>query len=181
MKLYLVRHGQTDWNIKKQLQGITDIELNATGIQQAQDLAAQIRAQNLQFDACYVSPLQRAQKTAQILTNNSIPLITEPLIVERCFGELEEQAIDPRALQVDIYNIELNTNEYGIEPIRDLLQRTRQFLDQLRARHDPDATILVVAHGALLRALCANIVGYDQNTNFSDFRFDNCEMRAYDI
>lgn len=50
MKLYLVRHGQTDWNIKKQAQGVADIELNATGIAQAEALRDRIAAEDLHFD-----------------------------------------------------------------------------------------------------------------------------------
>lgn len=181
MKLYLVRHGQTDWNIKKQLQGITDIELNATGIQQAENLAQQIQSQGIKFDACYVSPLKRAQKTAKIITNNNIELITEPLIIERYFGELEEKAVEPHKLGLDLYDVKLNTGDYGIEPIRTLLERTQQFVDKLKTQQQPTDTVLIVAHGALLRALCASIVGRYQPEDFADFRFANCEMREYDI
>ena len=70
MKLYLVRHGQTDWNIGKQAQGVADIELNATGIAQAEALRDRIAAEGLQFGYVYASPLRRAKKTAQIITND---------------------------------------------------------------------------------------------------------------
>ncbi len=57
MQIYLVRHGETDWNRENRLQGQTDIPLNNTGISQAYQLRQKINARNLKFDAVYVSPL----------------------------------------------------------------------------------------------------------------------------
>lgn len=56
MKLYIVRHGETDWNGTKQLQGWTDMPLNTRGVEQAKKLKAQILAKRLDFDYCYSSP-----------------------------------------------------------------------------------------------------------------------------
>ena len=67
MNLYLVRHGQTDFNKGEIIQGISDIPLNGTGIQQARALAPKIK--DLEFDAYYVSPLLRARQTAEIITD----------------------------------------------------------------------------------------------------------------
>ena len=58
MRLFLVRHGQTDWNVSHKAQGQTDIPLNATGILQAEELREKLK--DYQFDKCYVSPLKRA-------------------------------------------------------------------------------------------------------------------------
>ena len=181
MKLYLVRHGQTDWNIKKQVQGVTDIALNETGIKQAEALHQQILAQGIKFDLCYASPLQRARKTAEIIVDNSCPIIISELLKERCFGDLEQMAVEPHTMGVDFYDINLNTAAYNVEPILDLLARTKEFLEQVKADTSEDSVILVVAHGALLKALTANIIGYDEKTDFSALRYDNCEIREYNI
>lgn len=181
MKLYLVRHGQTDWNVKKQVQGVTDIALNETGIEQAKALHEQILARGIKFDRCYASPLQRARKTAEIIVDNRCPIVINDSLKERYFGDLEEKTIDPRTMGIDIYDIKLNTKAFNIESILDLLERTKRFLDELKSENGPDSVILVVAHGALLRALTANVVGYDENTDFSDYRYGNCEMREYEF
>ncbi len=183
MKLYLVRHGQTDWNIGKQAQGVADIELNATGIAQAEALRDQIAAENLRLDYIYASPLRRAKKTAQIITDNRTDIIYDDRIIERNYGDLEGKIVDWDSLGVDDLNIRQNTNIHGLEPIQTVLARSKSFLDDLLARHasEPDAHILIVAHGTLLKTLHYNIVGYDENTNLRGFHLENCELVEYSI
>lgn len=181
MKLYLVRHGQTDWNIGKQLQGIMDIPLNQTGIQQAQELCQKIATRGLSFDYCYASPLQRARKTAEIITAGQYDFTYDPLLVERGYGELEGKVEEFNRLKLDIFNLQTNADEYGIEPIKNVLLRTKKFLDKLTSAHPQDSSILIVAHGGSLRALHFNIVGYDDDTNLRIVHFENCEMREYEI
>lgn len=67
MKLFLIRHGQTDWNIKGKIQGSHDIELNLTGIKQAEELSNKILEDKYKFSKIYSSPQKRAIKTAEIL------------------------------------------------------------------------------------------------------------------
>lgn len=181
MKLYLVRHGQTDWNIGKQLQGIADIPLNQTGIEQAQELQKHIKERGLHFDYCYASPLQRARKTAEIITDGQYEFIYDPLLVERGYGELEGKIEEFDRLKLDIFNLRINADEYGIEPIKSVLGRAKQFLDKIVTAHPKDSSILIVAHGGSLRALHFNIVGYDDDANLRTMHFENCEMREYEI
>lgn len=183
MQLYLVRHGQTDWNIGKQAQGVADIELNTTGIAQAEALRDRIAAEHLHFDYVYASPLRRAKKTAQIITDNRQDIIYDNRIIERDYGDLEGKIVNWDNLGVDDLDIRQNTNIHGLEPIQAVLARSKSFLDDLLARHsdEPDARILIVAHGTLLKALHYNIVGYDETTNLRGFHLDNCELVEYSI
>ena len=66
MKLYIIRHGQTEWNKQKRLQGRSDIPLNEYGIQLARETKAGLK--DVKFDLAFTSPLQRAKKTAEILS-----------------------------------------------------------------------------------------------------------------
>ena len=68
MDIYLIRHGETDYNKKKRLQGVTDIPLNAQGIALAEKTAAGLR--DISFDRIYTSPLIRARRTAEIIRGN---------------------------------------------------------------------------------------------------------------
>lgn len=68
MKLFLIRHGQTDWNVKGKIQGSYDSELNGTGILQAQELSKRVLEYNYKFSKIYTSQQKRAIKTAQILS-----------------------------------------------------------------------------------------------------------------
>ena len=73
MKIYVVRHGQTDWNVAGKCQGRTDIELNNTGIEQAKNTKEQLKNYNIDLIIC--SPLKRAIKTAEILKGIYIALM----------------------------------------------------------------------------------------------------------
>ena len=191
MKLYLVRHGQTDWNIGKQAQGVADIELNATGVAQAEALRDRIAAEGLHFDYVYASPLRRAAKTAQIITNNRADIIYDDRIIERNYGDLEGKIVNWDNLGVDDLDIRQNTNIYGLEPIQTVLARSKAFLDDFFAHHagelsshnpdQPELHILIVAHGTLLKTLHYNIVGYDETTDLRGFHLDNCELVEYSI
>ena len=69
MKIYVIRHGQTDWNVAGKCQGRTDIELNETGIEQAKQAKEQLK--NYNIDQIICSPLKRTRKTAEIINERS--------------------------------------------------------------------------------------------------------------
>lgn len=181
MKLYLVRHGQTDWNIKKQSQGVADIELNSTGVAQAEELAEKIQRRGLKFDFVFSSPLRRAKKTAEIITGGRTDIIYDDRLVERDYGDLEGKIVDWDNLGADDLSVRQNTDIYGIEPIRSVFARSKSFLDDLEMKHGPNDTVLVVAHGTLLKAMHYNLVGYDEDTDLRGFHMGNCELVEYDI
>ncbi len=90
MKLYLTRHGETDWNLAARIQGSTDIELNATGIRQAEELAAALIREQIHPLKIYSSPLKRAEKTAQVLSDAlNVPVEVLSGLTEINFGSWE--------------------------------------------------------------------------------------------
>ena len=182
MKLYLVRHGQTDWNLQARKQGRTDIRLNETGRYQAEELRDKIEKAGLKFNYCFSSPLLRAKETAEIILGGKMEVQTDDRLVERCFGELEG-TVGPteRDFRGDIWDIRENINIYGLETAGEILARTKDFLEDLIRDYPRDARVLIVAHGGSLKALHFNIVGYDEYTDFSEVHFGNAEMREYDV
>ena len=88
MKIFLIRHGQTDWNLQKRFQGREDIPLNETGIQQAIDCAEALK--NEKIKTLITSPLLRAKKTAEIIAKHIgiDQIIEEEGIIERDLGKL---------------------------------------------------------------------------------------------
>lgn len=178
MKLYLVRHGETDWNVEYRAQGYTDIPLNPNGIAQAEKLRDDIKNRGLRFDAVYSSPLQRTLKTAQIITDGQYDLILDDRLKERNLGELEGKVVeDWGQFGVDLFDPQLNANAFNVEPIRDFQERTESFLDELRQEYPRDARILVVTSN-----------GYMKRIHFilcNDYRdipkFHNAEIYEYDI
>ena len=92
MKIYVTRHGQTDWNVQGKTQGRADIELNEVGIKQAKQTKEELK--NIDIDLIICSPLKRAKKTAEIINEGrNIPIIFDDQIIERNFGEFEGEKI----------------------------------------------------------------------------------------
>ena len=134
MSLYMIRHGETEWNARHVLQGTADIPLNCNGRKQAEALAEEIRKQGLRFDRIYVSPLGRARETARIVTGaREEELITEPRLIEIEFGPLEGEPYELRdreaaeKLPENLRNFGLDPEKYvppeGAESFQDVINR----------------------------------------------------------
>lgn len=176
-KVYLVRHGQTNWNKEGRCQGKTNISLNEDGVNQAKALRDKIDTNNI--DICIVSPLNRALETAKIITDNKINLIIDDRIVERGFGTLEGKLFNHEATK-NSWDYELDYDEYGIEIIKEVLKRAKNFLDYVNKTYD-NKNILIVSHGAFIKALYFNIIGYDEKTDFLSFFPKNGEVLEFEI
>ncbi|GAB4505500.1 MAG: alpha-ribazole phosphatase [Anaerolineales bacterium] len=164
MKLLLVRHGQTDWNLTQRFQGQSDIPLNETGRRQAQALAARLSA--TQITAVYCSDLQRAVETAAILTHRLSPqpaLQRDMRLREMHFGAWEGFTYDqikaeyPTALEVWENALYTHAPPDG-ETLEEVARRVLSILSELQAKHDRQ-TILVVAHGGTLQTLICLALG----------------------
>lgn len=182
MKLYLVRHGQTAWNIEHRAQGHTDIPLDETGITQAKALREKIK--NLDYDVVYSSPLKRATETAEIITNDEDKIIFDERLVERSFGNFEGKVVESWSNLVegvDIGDLSLDQISGGVETAKSILARAKDFLDDLRTKYPNDTKILIVSHGGIGKAIHFNIVDYDAPIDWSSFHLENCEVAEYEI
>ncbi|MDO9301084.1 MAG: alpha-ribazole phosphatase, partial [Anaerolineales bacterium] len=153
MKLLLVRHGQTDWNIARRFQGQSDIPLNEVGKKQAKALANRLSAEH--FDSIYSSDLQRATETAKIICKSewhSDLRLREVNFGDwegLTYGEIKEKHPDTlSAWENDIYK---NAPPNG-ETLEGLSARVQSMLGELYAKHK-DQTVLIVAHGGVLQTL----------------------------
>ena len=164
MKLYLIRHGETNWNVVKRLQGATDIPLNENGEALARATCEGMK--DIHFDMIITSPLNRAYRTAEIVRGQrEIPIIVDKRIREICFGDYEGLISKSEGYSIpdpDFKFFFTKTDKYQTppngEPIAELLKRTGAFLDELKMREElQDKTILISSHGAAVRALLSNI------------------------
>ena len=164
MKLYLIRHGETDWNTVKRLQGATDIPLNENGEALARATCEGMK--DIHLDLIFTSPLKRAYRTAELVRGErDIPIIKEERIREICFGDYEGLISKSEGYSIpdpDFKFFFTKTDMYQTppngEPISSLLKRTGEFLEELKHREDlQDKTILISSHGAAVRALLSNI------------------------
>lgn len=175
INIIIVRHGKTDWNEKQLMQGKTDIPLNNDGINDAKVLASIIKDKKI--DLCFCSPLIRAQQTAKILMDES-KIIIDDSLVERDFGELEGKKIVFDHIE-EYWDYKLNYKGQGIESIQDCLKRAKRFLDKIKTYNNK--TILIVSHGAFIKALHFNLIGYDKNTDFLSFNPKNTTIYEYTL
>ena len=162
MKLYVVRHGQTDWNVQNLLQGSTDIDLNKTGISQAHETAQNLS--NIHFDAIYCSPLKRAICTADIINSNrNLPVIKDIRLIEREFGDFEGLP----GMNVDFkkyWNYYKNASDKNVEPIQDFFDRVTEFLNDIISKYqNTEKNILVVTHNGVNLAIDSLINGIPKN------------------
>lgn len=176
-KLYIVRHGQTDWNVKKLLQGKTDIELNEDGIKQAKELTKVIDLDKI--DICICSPLKRTRKTAELIVGNKLPIIYDELLLERGFGNYEGKTIIFDLIEKQ-WDYKLNDASENIESIQDCLKRANEFLDKINNTYQ-NKNILVISHGSFIKTLHFNLIGYDENTDFLSFNPKNAVVYEYEI
>ena len=177
IKLYLVRHGKTNWNEEHKVQGITDIPLNENGINAAYKLKDEIDLDKI--DVIFSSPLKRALDTAKIIADDKKDIIIDERLKERSFGSFEGKYLTLMDLssQWDLSNQE---NEYGIEKLSDLMNRTKEFIDFLKENYD-NKNILIVSHGCTIKGIYFNNIGYDDKTDFLSFYPLNTTLYEIDL
>lgn len=176
MKLYIIRHGRTPWNEKGLMQGRVNIKLSETGKKEAKDIREKLK--DISFDICISSPLKRTLETASIVTDNKYKIITDELLIERNLGEFEGKKYAEYE-KLKFWDYKLNNDSYGVEPVKDILKRTSSFLNKLKEKDYK--TVLIVSHAATIRAINYNIIGYDSNTNFLEFKPTHGEIYEYEI
>lgn len=151
MDIYLLRHGETDWNKKKLLQGHTDTLLNEKGRTQVQDTARKLADLGLCMDAIVTSPLKRAKESAAIaaraLEYPQEKIVVEELLIERGFGEGEGMALDEMKEKYPKQDCP------GMESHEALVARAGLALQKITERFSDARRILLAAHGAILFAL----------------------------
>lgn len=173
MRLYIVRHGETDWNRARRVQGHSDIPLNEYGIRLAEQTAEGMK--DIPFDLAYTSPLIRARQTAEIiLAGRDIPVLESEGIKELGFGAYEGMCCgkEHREKGSEAFrSFFTDTGNYvpaeGGESIQALMERTGNFLRQLCADAGLQGKqILISTHGAAMTALLNQIRG---SVDIADF------------
>lgn len=175
MKIYLIRHGQTDWNLEGRFQGREDIMLNETGILQAQECGRALAGK--EFKAVITSPLLRAKKTAEIIAGivRAEQLIVDEAIIERDFKAVSGMTKEERQAYYASGGID------DKEPFEDLCSRMIKSLKKY-GKLFYDNNIIMVSHGAsinsvlsvlsngktgtgklLLKNTCINIIDYGKD------------------
>lgn len=158
MELYIVRHGKTYWNEARKIQGWADIELTEEGREVAVLSAEGMK--DIHFDAIYSSPLKRANETAKILKGNrDLPIIVDERIKEIGFGVLEgADFLKIRGDKTSKFSSFFDAPEQYIAPeggetFEEVTERASEFMKEIIEKHKNDERVMVVAHGAVNKAM----------------------------
>lgn len=166
MNIYLIRHGQTDWNKKLLIQGRENNPLNECGIIQARDTAK--RLEGIKADILISSSLIRAQKTLEII-KDSLKINKEMIImdefIERDFGELEKKETKEYYAIEDFQKVENYEQDIDIE------KRVNKGLDIIQEKYRDKNDIFIVCHSHVIKAFLNSNFG-----NLYDYsiKLENC-------
>lgn len=166
MKIYVLRHGQTNYNIEGKFQGQIDIKMNENGEQQTDKAASELN--QIKFDVVFCSPLSRTIDTAKKIKSSNIKI--DERIIERSFGSLEGK--------FGISNFEENTEYYNIESIENLIIRVNNFLSDMIQNNQNAENILIVTHEGIAQAINSY---FNKDSKLKEFRLGTGEYIKYEI
>ena len=178
MKIWVTRHGQTDLNAKRLMQGRSDIPLNEKGKSQA--LATAEKIGNVNFDAVYASTLDRAIETAEIIGKvDRSQIITDERIIEADFGKYEQKPYLGMGIEMNLYWMlpEVFKAPESVETTDEMIKRVRSFFADLEKKDYEN--VLVTCHGGIIRV----IRGYLENAKRGYIwrpKPKNCEIFVYE-
>ena len=157
--IYLVRHGQTDWNLFKRFSGCTDAYLNQTGIAQAKLQAENLRS--ISFDACYCSPQTRARQFCEIIYKG--PIVFDDRLAEINCGEFE--GTEETAEAMKLFWQAIKSGNMGTESLEAFIKRNCDVCDIIMKEHN-GKNVLIVTHAANARVINYYFKGKPNNYDF---------------
>ncbi len=177
MKIYFLRHGQTDWNVAHLFQGQTNTDINEVGISQAIEAKKNLPANGVTYDYVVSSPIRRAVHTMEIVTDrttNEVP--TDDRLMEMNFGPLDGTPFEVDAPLAN--TLFTNPTTYvppgDAESFEEMNERLGSFLSDM-AKNRPGERILAGCHGCAMRGVLV-AVGYTDLSLIWEQHLGNCAV-----
>lgn len=181
--IYIVRHGETEWNVKRIIQGHKDSSLTQKGIQQAQTLSKRLK--KIKFDAIFSSDLGRAQRTAEIIAlEHKLAFVTNKALREKTWGKYEgKRVVQYRKELKELLDKYENLSDdkkftfklpHGIETNEAAVTRFIRFLREIAVAHI-GKTVLIVTHGGVMQFLLIRL-GF---ATFQELRWGSIDNNGY--
>lgn len=177
MIITLVRHGQTEEDFLRKIQGTSNNLMNDTGRRECQRL--KIKIKDKKYDYCYMSPLVKTVESAMILIGDRVEMIPDKRLIERGMGELEGRP-EQEFNAYKFWDYDLNKNDYGVEAIQDVFGRCQDFLNYVLEKHS-GKNILIVTHETPYRALRHLLLKHELKGNLLDDRIGNCSVEEFEL
>ena len=161
--LVLVRHGQSDWNLRNLFTGWRDVDLTDKGVAEAREAGRKLKGQGIKFDVAFTSVLKRATRTLDLMLEemgqSAIPVIKDQALNERDYGDLSGLNKDEARVKWGEEQVHIWRRSYDIAPpdgesLRDTAARVLPYyIQEILPRVMRGEQVLVSAHGNSLRAL----------------------------
>jgi alpha-ribazole phosphatase/probable phosphoglycerate mutase len=186
-RFFLIRHGETDWNRNFRYQGSSDVPLNDNGLEQARRLG--VRFSRVAPDRVFASPLSRARRTAEVIMEHNpadLAIESRDELREISFGIWEGLSI-PEIKEIDGETFAtwraapFSCAPEGGETFAEIFERSKLFSEELTKSSAPGENTFIVAHGGVLRAVMAAMMGFGDIDILWKMRFDNCSITIIDI
>ena len=188
MLIYIVRHGLTEWNKLKKLQGAADVPLAKEGILLAEKTGEALR--DVKFDICFTSPLSRAKQTAEyVLGKRDVPIIPDKRIQEMSFGEFEGLCCREEGWNIpdpgfrNFFNApEVYQPPKGGESFEEVRARLNNFLEELYQKEElQDKNVLLSTHGAALCGILSLMKGLPISGYWQQGVHKNCAVSIAEV
>ncbi|MFC2072110.1 histidine phosphatase family protein [Chloroflexota bacterium] len=179
-EIILVRHGETEWNVAEIFRGRIDVELNETGIKQAELLAEYLS--NIKIEAIHSSPLKRALRTAEVIaSHHKLEVEITPGLIDLDFGQwqgLPNQEVKDK--YKELYAEWISSPDQVKIPSAESLENVRAralgVVDEVIARYED--TVILVSHRVVNKVLICALLGLD-NSHFWNIRQDTCGITTF--
>ena len=178
--IYIIRHGQTEKNRANVLQGRSDIPLNDSGRQQAEEVRNQFIKAGIYFDLVYTSPLIRAVQTAAIIAEG-IPQLKDDRLIEMDYGPYEGMDLaDPAPEVLEFFrDFVHNPAPNGMEPLQAIVVRLGSFLEEIR-EEAAEKNILISTHAIAMKGALEYLTPDSGGSYWSKF-IGNCAVYTSEI
>ena len=177
MRIFVLRHGETNENITGMLQGNMDTLLNENGKNQARE-ASKILIDK-KIDLIISSPKQRTIETAKLALPN-VPIITDDRLKSRNHGEFEGKRRDEIALE-DYWNFDKNIKYEKAESVMDLFDRVHSLLMEIKQKYE-GKRILLVTHSGICRVIYYYFYGVSEGGDIlTGYESHNCSVEEYEL
>ena len=177
MKIYVVRHGETDVNVENKINSTNNDDINENGIRQAKALRDIVK--DIDYDLIISSPLLRAKHTAELLNAKEKEIIIDKRIQERDAGVYTKTSIDDID-SYDWWNVYPKNDYKNAEKVVDVIARVHEFLDEIKDKYR-DKNIILVTHGGTGKTINCYFTGIPKDGNISTYSHNHCEILSYNL
>ena len=177
MKIYVIRHGETNINLENKINALNDDDLNETGIAQAKEVGKKL--EKIDYDFIIASPLTRTRHTAELLNLENKNIIYDNRLVERDAGVFTKQSLK-NIESDDWWNLNPKQDYKNAETVKSVIERIYSFLDEIKLKYKNEKIILVT-HGGVSKAISCYFNGIPEDGNLEKYKHNNCEIHEFNL